>query len=282
MSFDKEHQEYYSFSELKTYRDCGRKHDLIYNQNKINDAVVSFLVFGEAIHYCLENTIQDESLDALEFYDSFDSVFEEQTDEYRESKKMPALSKNEKSIRREQVKEILKSHRSNAEMMLSKIHDSMWSFFPEGWSVAHTEIKVYDKLDAFDYKFKGFIDLVIKKKDGTYAIIDWKTCNKTWNKWKRSDESVYNQLLLYKKALSEKENIPLEEIETYFVLLKKDDPENIELLKIKSDKILVDNALSWMDNIVKLSRKKIKLLSKWKNSKNGCMFCPFNNTKDCK
>ena len=36
-------------------------------------------------------------------------------------------------------------------------------------------------LKPIERKFKGFIDLVVKTDDGTYHIIDWKTCSWGWD-----------------------------------------------------------------------------------------------------
>jgi ATP-dependent exoDNAse (exonuclease V) beta subunit len=57
------------------------------------------------------------------------------------------------------------------------------------------------------YKFKGFVDLVIKTPDDKYHIIDWKTCGWGWDSRKRSDPMVTYQLTLYKHYFAKKHNM---------------------------------------------------------------------------
>ena len=72
-----------------------------------------------------------------------------------------------------------------------------------------------------DYKFKGFIDLVLKTEDGKYHIIDWKTCSWGWDMKKKTDKIISYQLTLYKNFYALKYNIDVNNIETHFALLKR-------------------------------------------------------------
>ena len=58
-----------------------------------------------------------------------------------------------------------------------------------------------------ELNFKGFIDLILKNKDGEHLILDWKTDKKTDNSYKHKQ-----QLESYKRAYSEQHNIPLDKI----------------------------------------------------------------------
>ena len=63
-----------------------------------------------------------------------------------------------------------------------------------------------------DYNFKGYIDLVLKTKDGKYHIIDWKSCSWGWDARRKADIMTTYQLTLYKHYFAIKHNIKPENI----------------------------------------------------------------------
>jgi len=71
-------------------------------------------------------------------------------------------------------------------------------------------------------EFVGFIDLVLKEKNKeNYRIIDFKTSSNGWNKYQKEDESKYAQLHLYKSVYSKKFNVPLNNIDVEFFIVKR-------------------------------------------------------------
>ena len=73
-----------------------------------------------------------------------------------------------------------------------------------------------------DFKFKGYIDLVLRSKtDKKYHIIDWKTTSWGWEPQKKNDAMTTYQLTYYKHFLAKKINTQPENIETHFGLLKR-------------------------------------------------------------
>lgn len=75
--------------------------------------------------------------------------------------------------------------------------------------------------------FVGYVDIIIKnEKTGKITIIDLKTSRTSWTQSQKSDPIKLNQILLYKKFISEKFNTPLEMIGTEFVILKRTISEN--------------------------------------------------------
>lgn len=75
--------------------------------------------------------------------------------------------------------------------------------------------------------FIGFVDVITKNnKTGKITIIDLKTSRAGWTQDQKRDPIKLNQILLYKKFISEKFNTPLEMIGTEFVILKRIISEN--------------------------------------------------------
>jgi hypothetical protein len=70
--------------------------------------------------------------------------------------------------------------------------------------------------------FVGYIDVVIQDKNtGVVTLIDLKTSYMGWKDKKKKDEKTRMQLLLYKYFYSHKHHIPIDMIETKFIILKR-------------------------------------------------------------
>jgi hypothetical protein len=93
-----------------------------------------------------------------------------------------------------------------------------------GWHLAGIEIPLMMTPEE-EYEntlFKGFIDAVLYHEETeTFKIVDFKTSTRGWNKNARKDVMKQNQLILYKEFFSRQFNVPKENIEVAFVILKR-------------------------------------------------------------
>ena len=97
--------------------------------------------------------------------------------------------------------------------------------------------------DHDEYKFKGYIDAVVKTEDDKNHIFDWKTCSWGWDARKRSDALVTYQLTLYKHFFAEKHGIDPSNIETHFALLKRTaKKDRVEIFRVTSGTRKTNNA----------------------------------------
>jgi predicted RecB family nuclease len=97
------------------------------------------------------------------------------------------------------------------------------------------------------YKFKGFIDLILKDGQGHYHIIDWKTCSWGWNARKKNDILYTRQLVLYKNFYAQKLGISLRAISTHFGLIKRTAKKNrVELFRVTSGERKTKNSLDFL------------------------------------
>ena len=106
------------------------------------------------------------------------------------------------------------------------------------------------EFDINKYDFKGFIDLVIKTKDGKYHIIDWKTCTWGWDSRKKNDSLINYQLVLYKNK--------------------------VEIFRATSGNKKMQNAV----NLLKKALYNIERKAFIKN-RLSCKGCEFNKTSHC-
>tara|TARA_R110000796_G_scaffold131977_1_gene247460 strand:- start:548 stop:1036 length:489 start_codon:yes stop_codon:yes gene_type:complete len=71
-------------------------------------------------------------------------------------------------------------------------------------------------------KYMGFLDVVLYHEDtNKFVIIDIKTSTRGWNAKAKKDRSKQHQLVLYKKFFSEQYNIPIDNIEIEFFIVKR-------------------------------------------------------------
>jgi len=145
-------------------------------------------------------------------------------------------------------------------------------------------------------KFKGFIDVVIKDKlTGRINLIDLKTSYSGWNDKKRKDVKVRMQLNLYKYFYSAKHNIPLDMIDTEFLILKrKVYDENCDWTIPRMQKFIPPSSertiqkylaicKDAIENIFTENGKYINDANKYPKQKSvdSCKYCEFKGTKHC-
>lgn len=262
-----EERDYISFSSLGDWKKCP-----FYFKLKKIDKVVErektiFTEFGKSIHFTLENAFTGEiKTDSLSLASFFEKDFNERMSEVSD---IPMTLDPEAFLI--QGQEIL------SEFFQEFNNYSKFS----GFSLVSAEEELYEpfsyKEDGY-YKFKGYIDLVIKTPDGKYHIIDFKTTTWGWDARKKSDPLVTYQLTYYKDFFAKKHNIDPADIETYFVLLKRvaKPDKKIEILRVTSGKRKTDNALKLLNectfNIVNERFIKNKL---------SCVKCEFKGTIHC-
>jgi ATP-dependent exoDNAse (exonuclease V) beta subunit len=250
-----------SFSELKVWNDCSYKHKLQYVDKIKIFTSNEHTTFGTAIHETNEMTLLNK-IDKSAAYSYFIECFNNQM--------APLLNeKNEKLFNEMKIQ---------AKAILDDVYPAMEKYFGE-YEVISTEETLMEKINDLDFEFffKGFIDAVIKTKDGKYHIIDWKTCSWGWDIEKKTAPMTTYQLTFYKEYFAQKHNIDPDMIETHFALLKRTAKKNnVELFKVSSGEKKTKNANT-------LLTKAIMNINNGKYVKNklACSTCEFNNTPHC-
>ena len=234
-----------SFSELRNWKQCPFYHKLTYI-DKIDGFVGNeFTAFGRA-------------------YNFFINKFEKEIED---------LLLKQVELKQDLVDQMV----TQGENILPSILPGIKEYF-EDFEVVSTEEQLMVSMEEFEgYKFKGFIDLVIKTPDDKYHIIDWKTCGWGWDSRKRSDPMVTYQLTLYKYYFAKKHNIDPKNIETHFALLKRTAKKNnVEMFRVTSGPKKTENALN-------LLLKAVYNISKKRFIKNrlACAKCEFYKTEHC-
>ncbi len=148
------------------------------------------------------------------------------------------------------------------------------------YEVVSAEEELYETIDNQNKKYKGYIDLVLKTKDGKYHVIDWKTCSWGWDSRRKVDTITTYQLAFYKHFFSKKHNIDPKNIETHFALLKRTAKKNkVEIFKTSSGQKKIENSLKLLNKAVYNIENGNFLKNKL--SCTSGYGCEFYNTKHC-
>ena len=253
-----------SYSELKMWAECPRKHKLVYIDKLKGFTGNEYTAFGSSIHSLCENAIQDR-IQESEFDDFFDECFD---------KELERLSPDH-----ERRQDLITEMREQAKKITPQILPAVTETFGE-FEVFSVEEKLYEKINDFSLDnllFKGYIDLVIKTSDGKYHIIDWKTCSWGWDREKRSSKLITYQLTLYKNFFCQKHNIDPKLVETHFALLKRTaKKDNVEIFRVTSGPKKTNNAVELLHKaLINIDRKM------YIKNRLSCKGCEFYKTEHC-
>ncbi len=283
---------------MSIFRGCPHRWKLQY-KDKIKRFTSSIhTVFGTAIHECLQHYLDvayEKSFAAADREIDMEDFFKQKfLDEYQS-----------------QYKKNNDQHFSSAEEMREFFEDGMgilnWFkkkrsryFSRKGWHLVGCEIPVIIAPNKMlnNVLYTGYLDVVMyNENSNTFKIIDIKTSTKGWNDFNKKDEDKQFQLLLYKQFFSEQYNIPLENIDIEFFIVKRKvlswDDDNImsphqayrvQTFTPPSGKIKLNRAKTAISSFINEcfnSSGEIKETiypktpSKW-----TCTFCPFKEDKE--
>tara|TARA_Y100001973_G_C5136132_1_gene300393 strand:+ start:257 stop:1039 length:783 start_codon:yes stop_codon:yes gene_type:complete len=255
-----------SFSEFKNWIQCPFYHKLV-NIDKIKLFKGNeYTAFGTAIHDTCEKMLLTGSTNVDPgpyFFEKFISSIED------------LMIKNV-DLNSKLINDLEKQGKNLSPLIMPATKE-----FFGNYKVVGTEIALYEPMREItsdpDYRFKGYVDAVIKTDDGKYHLIDWKTCSWGWDAKKRSDKILAYQLVFYKHFFAKKHGIDPKNIETYFALLKRTaKKDNVEFFRVTSGDKKTKNALNLLRKSLHNIKKKIHIKNRL-----SCTRCEFYKTEHC-
>ena len=147
-----------SYSELKTWAECPRKHKISYIDRIRRFIGNEYTAFGRSIHALCENAVQG-TLDERDYDDFFDEYFDRELGQLGEG--------------HERKNDLITGMREQAKIISPLILPKLKEHFG-GYEVFSVEEKLFVKINDFlldKYDFKGYIDLVIKTSDGKVMFL---------------------------------------------------------------------------------------------------------------
>lgn len=275
-------REHISYSEWMLYKnECKFRWKLDYVDGLRAKVYGVNLDFGTAIHETLELLKNKDKSKRIEdapkyFEEFFRKIYSENCDKYADKDKKTSVD----------------DFVSAGKNILARLDDC------KELSEATVLYNEYELLlpiartDDVNIKFKGFIDIVIKSKDGrgndVLYVCDFKTCSWGWTPDKKQDKDMHYQILLYKYFLCKKFDLDPKNVRTAFILLKKKPRSNespIEFFPISAGPVSVQRALDELNTSITDMALSVRNSNFIKN-KEKCINkygdkCPYFGTEHC-
>lgn len=257
-------KQHVSFSEVKLWKECSYRHNLVHIKKIDLSKPSPVLDFGTAVHAACEQYLLKRIMDPTIAYTAMEKAWEQHKD---------VAEFNEASLAKA---------KSEAAVILQEVPVFLDREFP-GWEVVDAEHQLYEAVEGHPHAFKGFIDGVIKAKgkrgETIYWIIDWKTTQRGWFREKRSDEMVKAQLALYKNYWCQKHpDISFKDVRCGFVLLKKAAKlgEHCELFSVSLGEVPIKKSLKVVGNMLTSVKRGVSL-----KNRDACTYCDYKGTEHC-
>ena len=252
-----------SFSQIKNWAKCPFYHKLS-NIDKVEGSFTGniYTAFGSALHETIENHLENNISDS-QLKEHFGASF------------MNERSRLSEEIEDKHFEQFL----LQGEKLVKKYKNNLDSYFGCNYEIVKCEEAIYEDVTEYKgnpFKFKGFIDLVVKKDD-IYHIIDWKSCTWGWDAKKKADKMIVYQLIFYKHYYALKHNIDPDKIECHFGLLKRTAKKNeVEIFKVTSGKRRTENAMKLLVQAIHNIDNGVYI-----KNRTSCRYCEFKGTKHC-
>lgn len=254
---------YISFSQLKNWVKCPFYHKLS-NIDKVDGAFSGniYTAFGSALHETIENHLEN-NITSEDLKVFFSNAFQKERESLKEE------------IRDDHYNQFL----LQGENLVKKYKKSLDSYFGGNYEIVKCEEEIFEDVSNYTgnpFKFKGYIDLVVKKGD-IYHILDWKSCSWGWDAKKKADKMIVYQLIFYKHYYALKHGIDPNKIECHFGLLKRTAKRNeIEIFKVTSGKRRTENAMKLLIQALYNIDNGVYI-----KNRNSCTYCEFKGTVHC-
>lgn len=282
-----------SYSQLNMFTQCPKKWSLQYRDgHKISEQSIH-MTFGTALHEVIQHyldkiyEVSGAAADRIDLEELFEDTLRKcYANDYKKNNNQHFSSPIELREFFEDGKEILRFIKKKRNLYFKK----------KGTYLVGCEVPIVvaPNLRLNRVKYMGYLDVVLyHEATNTFKIIDIKTSTKGWNKWAKKDESKQFQLILYKYFFSKQYNIPIENIDIEFFIVRRkvyvdgDYPQKrVQQFYPASGKVKLNKA---KNNLNEFISKAFNLDGSYKDtifganpSKWNCTFCPYKeNTELC-
>ena len=208
-----------SYSQYGMYTTCQEQYKLNYIDKLGTSSANIHTIFGSAMHETIQHFLEvmygvtkkqalQMNLEGM-LKDKLVEHFNKENEKMEEG--MYPCTKEELGEFFEDGKLILQYFRNKLDKLYSK----------SGFRLVAIEMPLNAEIKP-GVHFIGFIDIILEDlSDNTIIIIDLKTSTKGWSQYQKNDKVKTSQMLLYKKFYSEKYNLPLDQIQVEYQILKR-------------------------------------------------------------
>jgi hypothetical protein len=214
-----------SYSQYSKWKKCPRSWKLAYIDKIKTSKPGIHAIFGTAIHACIQ-----------EWVETFLTVSVKQAEEIDFNSGLLTNLRETYKKEVEKFKEHFSTKEELSEFYLDGLNILNWlrkkrtMYFSRTDQFVGSEIPILLPPDPKKpgVLLMGYLDLVTRDMfNGMFKIRDIKTSTKGWKDWDKRDGVKISQLLLYKIYFSQQYNIPIENIEVeYFIVKRKIDEDS--------------------------------------------------------
>jgi len=227
-----------SYSQFSTYSTCRHQYQLKYIEKLGTSSGNIHTVFGSSLHSVLQSYLTkmfEVTKVAANKLDLEGMLMEEMKINFSKEKEAQSDSF---TISKEEMMEFY----SDGCLIIDWFRKNISKFYSKKY---HKLIGIELPLNVEIRKglhFIGYIDVILKDEfENKIVIVDLKTSTKGWSKWQKEDPIKKSQLLLYKKFYSEIHNVPIENIDVEYHILKRKLYESTEYTIPRISKFIPPN-----------------------------------------
>jgi hypothetical protein len=279
-----------SYSQLSMYTQCPKKWALQYRDgHKVSEQSIH-MTFGTALHETLQlylDTMYNESAASADRLD-LETDFENRLrDEYQKG------YKKNNGVHFADAQGLREFYSDGIEI-INYIKKNRGKYFSKrGWWLVGCEVPIVLAPNPHlpRVKYMGFLDVVLYNENTKkFTIIDIKTSTRGWNDKAKKDKSKQHQLVLYKKFFAQQYNVPIDDIDIEFFIVKRKLYESqdfvikrVQQFRPPSGKTSVNRATKslneFLDNCFTSEGFNQKDMPALTN--NNCKWCPYFKTHLC-
>lgn len=290
LEIDYSYQKSISYSQFSIWKQCPHKWELMYKDGHSAYTPTIHTVFGTSLHETLQHyltVMYEESgaaADRINIEEYFETKFREvYLSEYKVNKSVHFSSAVE-----------MREFFDDGIAILNYIKKKRGQYFSiKNYHLVGCELPLTITPDE-RYKnviLKGYIDLILYNENtNKLKIYDIKTSTRGWNEATKKDEDKQFQVLFYKHYYGKQFNIPEENIDVEFFIVKRKIWEESEFPQSRvqefspaSGKIKIKKAVTALTQFIEECFEPTggyKPTHHRTNPGKSCQYCPFNDNKE--
>lgn len=279
-------QKVVSYSQYSMYSQCQYRWYLEYvKKHKVFKPGVA-LVFGTSMHETVQEylrTMYTESATAADKLDLVNMLKQRMYENY----KADLEQHGDHFIKPEEFRE----HIEDGTAILEWLRKHRRQYFSvKDHELVGIEVPIQRAIveDRPDVIMIGSIDFIIKdKRDNTYTVYDLKTSTSGWKDKDKKDTSKTDQVLFYKRFYSKLLNVPEDQIEVKFFIVRRKIYEDAAFLIKRVQEFVptqgkrkVEEAYNRLSDFVRSSfteDAKYNTDRVYPKNTSGCKYCPFKD-----
>ena len=280
-----------SYSQFSVFAHCPRKWSLQYRDGHYTSESSIHMTFGTALHETLQHYIttiynvsgaEADRINLEEyFYDKLGEIYRKDL-------------KSNKNVHFTNPEELNEFYEDGLEI-IRYIKKKRGSYFGKrGWYLIGCEVPLMVNPNPTypNILYKGYLDVVLYHEGtNSFKILDIKTSTRGWGDKEKKDEIKQYQLILYKKFFAQQFNVPIDNIEIEFFIVKRKVWEQSEFpisriqeFKPASGKVKLNKAYTAINDFVGIAFNPNGTHNNTPHlpnpSAHNCKFCPFKDNKE--